>query len=217
VLRIIGQRSAVIGFLVLAVCGRASALAWADATASRSLTIQSSGPRTGEAGSKYFNVEGKNKERYASFGVLVFQLPRGEPAAQSIVLTLTLVQSIAAFASDGKVKFYLAEPVKTDQESLEQLKFDANVANGLGKDFFKALHELGGGTFKKLETGRVDRFKLTLDEAGGRYLRDVARMGGAVHLVVAPDDADVAATYFGAGDETEANRPKLSFGSERAD
>jgi hypothetical protein len=37
-------------------------------TASNSLSIQPTGPRTGDNGSKYFNIEGKDNDKYASFG-----------------------------------------------------------------------------------------------------------------------------------------------------
>ena len=49
-----------------------------EVVASKSLTVQPNGPRPGDAGSKYFNIEGKNNEKYASFGVLVFDLTREE-------------------------------------------------------------------------------------------------------------------------------------------
>jgi hypothetical protein len=213
------QQWAVVSFLVLAaVEATLSEVEGAlfEVTATKSLTVQSAGSRAGDAGSNYFNIEGKNKERYASFGVLVFPLNKSEAAPQPNELTLTLVRSIPGFASDGAVKFYLAEPANTDKDSLEKLKFDTSVASGLGRDSFKALHELGRGTFKKVETGHIDKFELTLDEPGGRYLRDLLRTAGLVHIVVVPDDADVAATFFGAGQETEANWPRLSFGPERA-
>src|SRR6516162_1880285 len=47
-----------------------------EVIASQSLTIQPTGPRQGEAAKDYFNVEGNDNERYASFGVLVFELPK---------------------------------------------------------------------------------------------------------------------------------------------
>src|SRR5947209_3761602 len=70
-----------------------------EATVTRSLTVQPAGPRQGEAGSRYFNVEGVKNERYASFGVLVFQLPKGEGHVEK--LSLRLVQSLPRFAKDG--------------------------------------------------------------------------------------------------------------------
>lgn len=47
-----------------------------EVVASKSLTVQPTGPRSGDAGSKYLNIEGKDNEKYASFGVLVFDIPK---------------------------------------------------------------------------------------------------------------------------------------------
>ena len=73
---------------------------------------------------------------------------------------------------------------------------------------------MGSGTFTKAETGRADTFELKPDEAGQRYLRDRLKAGGTIWIVMAPDDEDVAATYFGAGGEPEGNRPGLSIDGE---
>jgi hypothetical protein len=72
----LARYQATLWILALATSSGVSALAGIEATATKSLTIQSAGPRQGEAGSRYFNVEGLKNERYASFGVLVFELPK---------------------------------------------------------------------------------------------------------------------------------------------
>src|SRR5438105_1530494 len=79
-----------------------------EVVASKSLTVQPSGPRPGEGGSKYFNIEGKENGKYASFGVLVFNIPREIQDRNIKSLTLTLVQSIPRFAKDGAMRFLLA-------------------------------------------------------------------------------------------------------------
>ncbi len=53
------------------------AMAGIKSTTTKSLAVQPEGPRPGEAGSRYLNVEGGKKDRYASFGVLLFELPKG--------------------------------------------------------------------------------------------------------------------------------------------
>ena len=82
----------------------------------------------------------------------------------------------------------------------------------LPKDAFKSLHLLGAGEFKKAETGRTDKFILMPDEMARDELRQLIKTGGRLHIVVAPADDNVAATYFGAGNETEANRPRIKLG-----
>jgi hypothetical protein len=207
--RLAGYR-VILGFVAFWASLTFQSQAGTEVTATRSLTIQPVGPHQGEAGSRYLNVEGARNDRYASFGVLVFQLPRGEGDVEK--LSLRLVQSIPRFARDGKVRFLLAEPREQGTDSLAGLKFDPRSPDGLGKDAFKAVHPLGSGTFAKVKTGQVDTFALTPDQAGRTYLRDQLKAGGTILIVVVPDDQEVASTYFGAGSEPEGNRPRLVIG-----
>jgi len=62
------------------------------------LTIQPGGPRSGGASSKHFNIEGKDNEKYASFGVLVFEIPRDVKGSQVKGMTLTLIQTATSQA-----------------------------------------------------------------------------------------------------------------------
>ncbi len=159
------------------------------------MTVQTAGPRRGEAGSRYFNVEGLNNQRYASFGVLVFDLPKDGGRAGDVKKTsLRLVQSIPRFAKDGKVGFLLDGPHDRGTDPLPGLKFGAKSPNGVSKDAFKALHLLGSETFTKLETGHADKFELRPDEEGQRYLSDRMKAGGPILIVAVPDDEEVAAT-----------------------
>ena len=42
-------------------------------------------------------------------------------------------------------------------------------------------------------------------------MRRQLKAGGTIVIVIVPDDEEVAATYFGAGSEPEANRPQLTI------
>jgi hypothetical protein len=201
-------RLAIACFFVLTSIPGSTAVAQVKATVTRSLTVQPAGPRQGEAGSRYFNVEGVRKERYASYGVLLFELPKGGDQAGDKV-SLRLVQSVARFSQDGKVKFYLAEPADRAGDTLAGLKFEAGSPGGVATDVFKALHPLGSGSFRKAETGHEDTFELRADEAGTRHLRDRLKAGGTLMIVAVPEDEEVAATYFGMGAEPEERRPRL--------
>jgi hypothetical protein len=206
----LARHRAIFWFFALTTSPGLPAAAEIKATATRSLTVQPAGPRQGEAGSRSFNVEGVKKDRYASFGVLVFELPKGRDQAGEVEgLSLRLVQSIPQFAQDGKVKFFLAEPRDRGADSLAGLKFEAKTSGGVAKDAFKALHPLGSATFKKVETGHADTFELKPDEGGRRYLRDRIKAGGTILVVAVPEDEEVAATYFGSGAEPEENRPRV--------
>jgi hypothetical protein len=173
-----------------------------EVTATKSLTVQPTGPRMGDGGSKYFNIQGKDTGKYASFGVLVFEMPKETAASKIKGMTLTLVQSVPAFAKDGAVKIYLAPEL----DPAAELKFDAKSDNGVG-DQIKVLNELCSGTFKKVKTGETQSFTLTVDDA----CKERIAKGGKLCLVIVPADATVAATYFGANEKDKPNSPKLTM------
>jgi len=186
-------------FVMLAVI---PAQAGVEVTASKSLTVQPGGPRSGENGSKYFNIEGKDNNQYASFGVLIFEIPKEVQEKKIKSVTLTLVQSIARFAKDGAIRFFLAP----DLNGAADLKFDTNTSDGLGNRIM-AFHALGSGDFKKLETGKSESFSLTVADA----VQQQVSKGGKLYLVIVPADATVAATYFGANEAAKDKSPKLTL------
>ncbi len=170
--------------------------------ASSSLTVQPGGPRSGDSGSKYFNIEGKDNDKYASFGVLVFDIPKEVQDKRVKSVTLTLVQSIPKFAKDGAIHFFLAP----DLDAAGDLKFDPNAPNGVGNQI-KPLHALGSVDFKKVETGKMESFSLTVDD----FVQERLAKGGKVCLVIVPADAAVAATYFGASENDKEKSPRLTL------
>jgi hypothetical protein len=207
----------IISLLIVTMMPGIPAMADIQVTATRSLTIQPTGPRQGENGSRYFNVEGSRHEKYASFGVLVFELPKGGDRSGEVkAMNLRLVQSVARFSKDGKVKFFLAEPADGGTGRLAGLKFEAGSSGGVGKDAFKALHLLGTAAFKKVETWHADTFGLKVDAGGQRLLRDRVDAGGTILIVAVPEDEEGAATYFRAGNDREENRSRLSVDGESA-
>jgi hypothetical protein len=205
-----------------------------EVVASNSASIQQNGPRAGQNGKNYFNVQGKSNGKegaYACFGVVDFNCRKPEaPISKVEGLTLTLVQSVPSFAKDGNVKIYLATDTETSiaspprpaeredrtakaasepaDKAASPLKFQMTAADGLGTQFKNRL-PVGTGTFKKIETGRVDVMSLSLGDEAKSYLRFQINEGGPIRLLVVPDDDTVAATYFGAGNATESNRPKI--------
>jgi hypothetical protein len=202
----------ILGIFVLATIQGFPALAEIMVTATRSLTVQPAGLQQGEVGSRYFNVEGSRNDRYASFGVLVFELPKGGGQAGDVkTMSLRLVQSIPRFAKDGKVRCFLAEPHDRGADPPSGLRSDATSPNGVGKDAFAALHPLGSGIFTKVETGHADAFDFESNEAEQRYLRDRLKAGGAILIVAVPDNKEVAATYFGAKAVPEGPRLRLTI------
>jgi hypothetical protein len=132
--------------ILLAACFLAAvistpAFAGTEVVATKSLTIQPTGPRAGDAGSKYLNIEGKDNEKYASFGVLVFEMPKEVQGKQITNLKLSLVQSIPRFAKDGGIKFFLAP----DLDPNTDLNFDPGAPDGVGSQI-NSLLSLGSDT-----------------------------------------------------------------------
>jgi hypothetical protein len=207
------------GALIILSLAAGSARAGSDTSAFASAIVMPTGPRTGDPGKIFFNVQGKKSGtdgKYASFGVVDFHAPAATTSVGKIKgLTLTLVQSVPSFAKSGKVKIYVSTDTKTaiaavDPPGSAALKFDAGKEDGLG-DQLKTRYPLGSGSFSKDATGHVDTLALTLNDEGEAYLRGQLQKGGDIRLIVAPDSDDVAATYFGAGDKTASNRPKLTI------
>jgi hypothetical protein len=192
--------------LVVAYCLASSVVvavqAGEELVASKSLTVQPNGPRPGEPGSKYFNIQGKDNDQYASFGVLVFDMPKDIQEKKVANVTLTFVQSIPKFAKDGAIRFFLAP----DMNAAKDLKFDAKAPDGVG-DQIKPLHPLGSGNFKKTETGKPESFSLTVDNSA----RAQIGKGGKLCVVIVPADPAVAATYFGANESDKEKSPRLTL------
>ena len=173
-----------------------------EVVASKSLTVQPNGPRSGDAGSKYFNIQGKDNEKYASFGVLVFDLPKDIQDKKIKNLKLTFVQSIPKFAKDGAIRFFVAP----DLDATKDLKFDPKTPDGVGSQI-KSLLPIGSGDFKKIETGKTESFSLAVDDAA----RGQIAKGGKLCLVIVPADGAVAATYFGANETDKEKSPRLTL------
>jgi hypothetical protein len=191
-----------------------------DATATDSATVLAAGPRSGNNGKNYLNAQGRksgDEGKYASFGVIDFPAPAGGLKVGKVKgLTLTLTQSIPRFAKSGPIKFFLSSDTKTGLgPDASPLKFDPASADGLVNQL-KPRWSLGSGTFTKDATGHVDTFPLTLDAEAESALREQWNRGGVLRLIVVPDNEDVAATYFGAGNATPSNRPKLTIDAEPA-
>jgi hypothetical protein len=195
-------KSILLASFCLAILMANPAHAGVEVTASKSLTIQPGGPRSDENGSEYFNIEAKDNKQYASFGVLIFEIPKEAQDKKVKSVTLTLVQSVARFSKDGAIRFFLAP----DLNDVGDLKFDTKTSDGLGNRIM-AFQAMGSGNFKKLETGKTEAFSLTLDDIA----RERIAKGGNLCLVIVPADAAVAATYFGANEGAKDKSPRLTL------
>ena len=185
-----------------------------ESTATESVMVQSSGPRTGDSGKTYANVQGQeagSDPRFAGFAILDFPAAKSSAKARPKSLNLTLTQSVARFTRDGKIKFYLAaESAAGLEATARRLKFDPKQPGGVGDQMGK-LVPLGAADFAKGGSGDADVYPLPLDDAARKVVEDRLRAGGTIRVVIVPEDLHVAATFFGVGAREAENRPKLTI------
>ena len=179
-------------------------------TASRSVMITVGGPRKGEAPGRYFNVQGlssRDDSKFASFGLLHFDIEPGQQKAAGTMrkATLVLTQSIPPFAKPGRLLFFIP---RDPDEDITPLKFATEGDTALGDALSRCI-PCGEATFTIDATGRKDRFELQLGEEAEVVLDRLLEDGGRLRLLVVPGGVDVAATYFGVEQPEPDNRPRL--------
>lgn len=179
-------------------------------TSSQSVMVTVGGPRKGEAPGRYFNVQGlssRGDSKFASFGLLDFDIEPGQQKAAGTMrrATLVLTQSIPPFAKPGRLLFFM--PSDPDEE-IAALKFAIEGDTALG-DVLPRCIPCGEAIFTIDATGREDRFELQLGEEAEAVLDRLLEDGGRLRLLVVPGGVDVAATYFGAEQAEPENRPHL--------
>jgi hypothetical protein len=196
---------------VLGVSGLSARAASITSSATDNATVQPSGPRSGSNGQIFFNMENSTNGSFASFGVVDFPVAANPTVVGVVSLSLTLVQDNAAFTSNGALRFFLTEDTTTNIDAgTSPLVFNAtSLPNGIGSQLSPTFL-LGTGTFVQgtqqatnggsIGSGKVDTYTFalsTLPVAAQNYLVGKIDSGGTIRLIVAPDDALVAATYAG--------------------
>lgn len=187
--------------LALALVNGAYAQVTVSAEAVNNATVQPAGPRSGNAGKNFFNVEGNNKGQYASFGVADFSASSfglSLPVADITGIRLVLIEDRASFSTAGGINIWLSEDTTTDIEPVTSpLAWDASdLPNGLGSQLVPR-HYLGSGTYTPTADGTVFSYTLSLTPNAKSYLISQLNSAGAIRIVVSPADDDVAATYVG--------------------
>jgi hypothetical protein len=181
--------------------------------ASNNATIQPGGPRAGANGKLFFNMEGSSNGSFSDFGVVDFQTPLGVTFGPGQQLSLALTQDNAAFTANGSLAFYVSTDTTTDIEpGTSPLAFQANsLPTGLGTQL-DPKYLLGTGMFTEVANGQIDVFTFTPTGAALSYLETQIDSAGKIRLIVAPDDANVAATYAGFSN-TDFAGPMLTISS----
>lgn len=167
-------------------------------------TVQPSGPRGGNNGTNFFNIEGSDNGSFASYGVARFDVSAARAGfdAQFGVggwgldtVELELVQSNAAFTNDGPVAVYFTED---DAVSLVAGGSPLRYAN-FAADFADAVRVVDY-PFVEASSGTRERHALydrALAHPGGATLAADIASDSLVTLLLRDGSAGVAATYAG--------------------
>jgi len=211
--RVLVRTAIVLSTAIGIACLATEALADTIILASNNATIEPGGPRAGTNGKIFFNMEGSSNGSFASFGVVDFQTPTGVTFGPGQELTLALTQDNAAFTANGSLAFYVSTDTSTNIDpGTSPLAFDtASLPTGLGTQL-DTKYLLGTGTFTEVANGHTDLFTFTPTGAALSYLTTEIDSAGTIRLIVAPDDANVSATYAGFSN-TSVTGPELTISS----
>jgi hypothetical protein len=190
------------------LCGSPAISAAITLTAFNNATIQPAGPRRGSNGKTFFNIEGSGNGAFASYGVLDFQIPLGEPALNANILTIALTQANASFTHSGPSSFYMTTDTSTSIDpGSSPLQFPGPAP---------ALAYPRFGTFTEVANGHVDDYTFALARGAKTYVNNQTTSGGMIRIVIDPNDTNVGATYAGATFNPATSRPVLILASGAA-
>ena len=211
--RVLVRTALALSTAIAILCLATEALADTIISASNNATIQTGGPRAGTNGKIFFNIEGSSNGSFSDFGVVDFQTPSGVTFGPGQELSLALTQDNAAFTANGSLAFYVSADTTTGIEpGTSPLAFQGtSLPTGLGTQL-DPKYLLGTGMFTEVANGHADVFAFTPTGAALAYLTAEIDSSGKIRLIVAPDDANVAATYAGFSNTSVAG-PMLTISS----
>jgi hypothetical protein len=167
-------------------------------------TVQPGGVRTGSSGLAFFNIEGSDFDRFASYGAARFDLSgiksqfdadfgAGLWVVDSVALQLT--QSNASFTAAGNV-----DVLFTADDSVSLAAPSPLTYGGFGASFPDAAL-ITGYTFTEVSTGHVETHllfdRLALNSAGANALAADVAGDSVTTLLLREAGPGVAATYAG--------------------
>jgi hypothetical protein len=203
---------AVVALLVAAALGasKAGVVTMSPVNADASYQIESGGPY-----GTYLDIEGTSNT-YPSYGALDFPITAADLAAGTTIVSVTQLvftptQANFAYTAGGTLAFYLA----ASSADLSTGTFQAGAANnGIG-DTFDPLYSLGERAFVPNATNyQPDPYTFdlsSLSPEAQKYLVDLLKNGGSLHLIVAPVDSTVVASWGSASTTYTSEIPNLTL------
>ena len=187
--------------------------------ATEAVTIGANGAITGAKGDKFFNVEGKAKEKFSCYGVLKFDGAKlkkeldAKLGANKYILniaTLELTQSNAKFTSNGSVNVYLTSMTKED---LAKLKYPYSPTSSSNKGELigtcNFIQKERADTKETVSKAITPTFKVDAIEFTNKGLLAAIAKGESITIVLAEGGPNVAATWAGKLPNGSAKLPTL--------
>jgi hypothetical protein len=201
----------VLAIAVAVATGLAGTTHAASVEAIANATVQPGGVRTGSSGLAFFNIEGSDFGRFASYGATRFDLAgiKSEFDAQfgaglwvvdSIALQLT--QSNASFTAAGAVDVFFTA------DDLASLAAPSSLAYGTFDASFPDAARIVGYAFAEVATGHLETHvlfdRLAVNAAGANALAADVLGDSVTTLLLREGNPGVAATYAGYTNSTYA-------------
>ncbi|MEO0422968.1 MAG: endonuclease/exonuclease/phosphatase family protein [Pseudomonadota bacterium] len=163
-------------------------------------TVQPAGVRPGDAGRRFFNIEGSANGDFASFAVADFDLGVITSKVIDVTeLTLLITQSNAGFTTDGAYAVYRTDETGVSiQESDSPLTYQGGDGIGSVDPLLTNLTLLATVDFVEQADGAQDVATLDLAPIAATLVEAI-NAGEPLRLVFAPEAPTVAATYAGQG------------------
>lgn len=170
-----------------------------ELSAVETATVYENGPRDGEKGRLYLNIEGASHGQFASFGYAVFDpsvLDDNQGANRILSLTLELTHAPSRFSTAGKVQIWLAPSPMTLPGNM---RFDPTARpTGVGTQVGRLIPLIGNFEYDpNLSPGAMFFWEITATETLLSQIRNAIQTKSLIHLVITPVGEDVAATFAG--------------------
>ncbi len=162
----------------------------------------------------FFNVQGDD-DAFTVYSLVDFDTSSIGEISSINSLSLELTQSNAFFSASGGLEYFLATDTRdvllTDSARFisDQANGGANTGAAVVGNAFGTLHPLGTGTYNVSATGDVDTVLFSLDAAGEAFAVSQINSGSLLRIIATPADADVQATYSGAGSILDPPSPPV--------
>jgi len=168
----------------------------------------------GAVDTAFFNVQGDD-DAFTVYSLADFDTSLIGEVAAITSLSIELTQSNAFFSAAGGLEFFLASDTRsvgvTDNARFisAQSGGGANTGEAVVGNAFGTLYPLGTGMYTEAATGDVDTIELSLDAAGEAFAISQINSGGLLRIIATPSDANVQATYSGAGSVLNPPSPPI--------